>query len=725
MLALILLIVSLVVNLCVGLLVFLKNPRSVLHLLLTALIVSMSLWLVLLRLSDARSDLVLFWNRAVFVAPLAMALLSYLFIDTLAGKKLIAKAHIIATVGTLAVSALVLSGATIEDALPRYVGSAITGYDVVRGFAYYPVALWMVGLGYMSIYGAFQGLKRARSSYKAQMRVILLGIVLCVSLSVFTNLLVPLALGNSSSAQYAPLATIALSVSFSYAILRHQFLNIRAVVARSVAYILIISTMTAAYAIILFGIINVLFDGPNHEFLRQMMSLVVVAPLAISFQVIKKFFDRITNKLFYRDGYDTQDVLDNIGNVVVSEINLDKIIENTKSVLMNALKASFVEVILVRGEEQRLEMRNQSKAEYDLKALIRCMKDQSKELVVVDDLSYDNRLRKAFLSSGVALSLRLKTQDQIVGYVVFGDKLSGDVYSTQDKDLLSIVANELAVTIQNALRFDEIEHFNATLQRKVVEATSKLRRSNIKLRALDEAKDEFVGLASHQLRTPLTSVKGYISMLLEGDAGEITPMQRKLLQEAFTSSERMVHLIGDFLNVSRLQTGKFMLEVRPIDLAKLVSEEVTSLESTAKAHGLKLRYRAPSHFPILYLDEGKIRQVVMNFIDNAIYYSDEETSIDISLNIEDGDAVMRVKDTGIGVPVAEQAHLFTKFYRASNARKQRPDGTGVGIFLAKKVAIAHGGSVVFSSTEGKGSTFGLRLPVAPLSQPSADEPIAV
>lgn len=370
-------------------------------------------------------------------------------------------------------------------------------------------------------------------------------------------------------------------------------------------------------------------------------------------------------------------------------------------------------------------MRNQSQAEYDLKALIRCMKDQSKELVVVDDLSYDNRLRKAFLSSGVALSLRLKTQDQIVGYVVFGDKLSGDVYSTQDKDLLSIVANELAVTIQNALRFDEIEHFNATLQRKVVEATSKLRRSNIKLRALDEAKDEFVGLASHQLRTPLTSVKGYISMLLEGDAGEITPIQRKLLQEAYTSSERMVHLIGDFLNVSRLQTGKFMLEVRPIDLAKLVSEEVASLESTAKAHGLKLRYRAPSHFPILYLDEGKIRQVVMNFIDNAIYYSDEETSIDISLNIEDGDAVMRVKDTGIGVPVAEQAHLFTKFYRASNARKQRPDGTGVGIFLAKKVAIAHGGSVVFTSTEGKGSTFGLRLPVAPLSQPPADEPIAV
>jgi signal transduction histidine kinase len=209
-------------------------------------------------------------------------------------------------------------------------------------------------------------------------------------------------------------------------------------------------------------------------------------------------------------------------------------------------------------------------------------------------------------------------------------------------------------------------------------------------------------------------------MVLEGDVGKITPTQRQMLSEAFTSSERMVHLIGDFLNVSRLQTGKFMLEDKPVDLSKLVSQEIDSLQTTIEAHGLKLHYRKPSYFPVLMLDEGKIRQVLMNFIDNAIFYSPEGKTITVKLSVEEGFAVVRVIDAGIGVPKSEQAHLFTKFFRASNARKQRPDGTGVGLFLAKKVIAAHGGVMVFESEEGKGSTFGFRLPIKKLQASEKD-----
>jgi signal transduction histidine kinase len=108
----------------------------------------------------------------------------------------------------------------------------------------------------------------------------------------------------------------------------------------------------------------------------------------------------------------------------------------------------------------------------------------------------------------------------------------------------------------------------------------------------------------------------------------------------------------------------------------------------------------------------------MNFIDNAIYYSEENTTISITLGVDAGYAVLEVRDTGIGVPKEEQAHLFSKFFRATNARKQRPDGTGVGLFLAKKVITAHGGSMVFSSIENEGSTFGFRLPIKKLSASS-------
>jgi signal transduction histidine kinase len=278
--------------------------------------------------------------------------------------------------------------------------------------------------------------------------------------------------------------------------------------------------------------------------------------------------------------------------------------------------------------------------------------------------------------------------------------------------VLQAISDELVIAIQNALSVQEVKDLNATLQQRINDATAELRRSNAQLQRLDEAKDEFISMASHQLRTPLTSIKGYISMLVEGDVGKVTNQQKHLLDEAFISSERMVRLIGDFLNVSRLQTGKFIIEKGPVDLAKVVGQEIDSLLPNATARGLKFSYKPPKNLPLLNLDDSKIRQVIMNFADNAIYYSKEKSTIKIDLKLEGRWIEFTVKDTGIGVPESEKEHLFTKFFRATNARKQRPDGTGVGLFLAKKVVDAHDGQIIFESKQGKGSTFGFRLPLA-------------
>ncbi|PLS80744.1 hypothetical protein CYG49_04255, partial [Candidatus Saccharibacteria bacterium] len=171
------------------------------------------------------------------------------------------------------------------------------------------------------------------------------------------------------------------------------------------------------------------------------------------------------------------------------------------------------------------------------------------------------------------------------------------------------------------------------------------------------------------------------------------------------------YLIGDFLNVSRLKTGKFIVEHNPVNLADITQEEVEQLQSTAQSRGITLVYEKPQHFPQLELDDNKMRQVIMNFIDNAIFYSRSGGQVWIELTKGKGEVVLRVRDSGIGVPVAERKNLFTKFYRATNARKARPDGTGIGLFMAKKVIIAHGGALIFETTEGKGSVFGFRLPL--------------
>ncbi len=318
--------------------------------------------------------------------------------------------------------------------------------------------------------------------------------------------------------------------------------------------------------------------------------------------------------------------------------------------------------------------------------------------------------RRLLKSYGVDFVLPLIRGNQIMGFLFLGPKRQG-IYTSYDIGSVFDIKHELAIAIQNAASLEVVKEMNAHLQQRIDSATNELRQSNSQLRGLDIAKDEFVSMASHQLRTPLTSVKGYISMVLEGDAGKITNMQKQLLREAFTSSERMVHLINDFLNVSRVQTGKFLIDRHSVDVVKLVKQEVRSLQTTAESRDLRLNVEVPPKPLIMDVDEGKIRQVIMNFIDNALYYSKPDTEIRVSVRVFPGEVRFEVNDHGIGVPAKQQAQLFTKFFRADNARTQRPDGTGVGLYLAKMVIDGHGGKLIFESKEGQGSTFGFKLPL--------------
>lgn len=476
-----------------------------------------------------------------------------------------------------------------------------------------------------------------------------------------------------------------------------------------------------SYGILLFGVVNILFAGPQHEFLRQVISVILVTPLALSFQRIKDFFDRVTTRWFYRDAYSIQDVLDELGTIAVSEIDLYRILHDTREILQNTLKSSFVEFALFRNGKPYFEAHTHRVLSQRILALGPRIHDQHKDLLVVDELGPHHPLYSPFRDADVTVSLKLKAHKQVVGYIILGAKRSGNLYSQQDKRLLLIAANELAIAIQNAMRFEEIENFNLTLQAKVDEATRKLRATNEKLKQLDETKDDFISMASHQLRTPLTSVKGYISMVLEGDAGKLNDTQRKLLEQSFFSSQRMVYLIADLLNVSRLRTGKFVIEPAPVNLADMVEQEMEQLKETAAAKDLTLTYEKPKEFPTLMLDETKTRQVIMNFADNAIYYTPAGGHIKVQLSETPASVELRVVDDGIGVPKAEQHHLFTKFYRAGNARKARPDGTGLGLFMAKKVVVGQGGAIIFESEEGKGSTFGFVFSKAKLA-PSAEKP---
>ncbi len=608
-----------------------------------------------------------------------------------------------------------MSGYMIRDAWGEHAGIIINQYSNLY-------QLYVLAIGIVFMVAFYELLKSAINSKSKKDRtkdgLIVFG---------FLQAVIALVVGSiffSESAEVQmiiPVSLLIMSIIVGLAIVRYQFFDIKSAAIRTFAYILSLMTLSGLYYGLAYVLSVSLFRGHVSSTVSvSPVNILLALMLAFAFQPVKKFFDKVTNKIFYKDNYDTDDFYSRLNNTLTSNTDLRGLLERAAYEIATTIKSeqAFFFIFTDNGHYMSAgTSRHKQLPKYDALKMAEYFKQDG--VVAASQMETDDPIRRLLVSHWVELVLPLIQDGKMLGFLCLGDhKTSG--YTNRDLRALNTISDGLIIAVQNALAVHEIRELNATLQQRINNATKELRINNATLQRLDKVKDEFVSIASHQLRTPLTSVKGYISMVLDGDAGEISDSQRHLLEEAFLSSERMVCLINDFLNVSRLQTGKFVLDRYPVDLSKIVEQEIDSLRPTAEARDLKFVYHKPKDIPILDLDEGKIRQVVMNFADNSIYYSREGTKILINLSVDGDEVLFTVKDTGIGVPKSEQAQLFTKFYRASNAKKQRPDGTGVGLFLAKKVVDAHGGTIVFESVEGKGSTFGFRLPIKPLESSAAD-----
>lgn len=510
--------------------------------------------------------------------------------------------------------------------------------------------------------------------------------------------------------------------SIAYAILKHKLFDISSFIARSTGYVFTIICISLLYSFIILFVGSSVFGFQGGQLLQNIFYIVTALFIAFSLPSIKQFFDRLTNRIFYQDAYEPQTLLNDLNSQLVSTLDVNVILQQTSLLISHYIKPSHVFFHVRKNDGVGIHYCTVDISTDSVQEIVQIVDRLHEKLTTIDaasDVAPSLQQQASIANVSLVVKLNSPNEKKTIGAIVLGPKKSGNMYNHQDARVLEIIADEMVIAIQNALRFEEIQQFAETLQAKVDEATRKLRRTNEKLKALDETKDEFISMASHQLRTPLTSVKGYVSMVLDGDAGKVSKQQQKLLDQAFISSQRMVYLIADLLNVSRLRTGKFVIEAKPTNLADVIEGEVTQLVETAKGRDLTLSYHKPKDFPTLNLDETKTRQVIMNFIDNAIYYTPAGGHIVINLEDKGSAIEYTVVDDGIGVPKAEQHHLFSKFYRAGNAKKARPDGTGLGLFMAKKVIVAQGGSVIFRSDEGKGSTFGFSFPKAKLSVASA------
>jgi signal transduction histidine kinase len=241
--------------------------------------------------------------------------------------------------------------------------------------------------------------------------------------------------------------------------------------------------------------------------------------------------------------------------------------------------------------------------------------------------------------------------------------------------------------------------------------SDKLAMANDKLRTLDNAKSEFISIASHQLRTPLTAVKGYISLLIEGSYGKIDTDQKGVLQKVYQANERLVDLVEDMLNLSRIESGRMEYNFEKVNLAEVCQEIYDTFAIRAKEQKLKLELLSPkSALPEVTTDRNKIREIISNLVDNAIKYTPSGSVKIETIPTETGVRVA-VTDTGIGVPKEELPYLFAKFSRGKDTKRLNTGGTGLGLHVGKRmIESLHGQLGVESEGAGKGSTFYVEVP---------------
>lgn len=225
-------------------------------------------------------------------------------------------------------------------------------------------------------------------------------------------------------------------------------------------------------------------------------------------------------------------------------------------------------------------------------------------------------------------------------------------------------------------------------------------------------KSEFVSIVSHQLRTPLSALKWSLDLLRSKRLGEINVKQKEYLDIINESSNKMIKLVNDLLNVTRIEQGRVMMQTKSFSVEDLIEEIVKELKDFAEATNVEIKFKNNKKLPNVYADPDKIRMVVQNLIDNAIKYSKKGGGwVEISTEKNEKFVKTIVKDNGLGIPELLKKEVFGKFFRGDSLVKQKVEGTGLGLFIAKGFIKMLGGDIDFESKEGKGSTFWFTLPI--------------
>lgn len=490
---------------------------------------------------------------------------------------------------------------------------------------------------------------------RKQYQILFISYLLFLIASMTFNWVLPVYFDVFNFNAYGPTTSLILVAGIAYAIMRYRFLDIRVIIQRGLIYTALFVVIIAVYVSFI-QVLGLVFQLTTQ--VTAFLSAGITTIVGI-FTVphIEKYFRRITDSIFFKDKYDYGDALHKLSEQIHRDIGLRAVIDHTKRNLIEILKVESVDIVFSRDKTSAGE---------------------NEESVH---------------------SVPLKSKDVVIGSIELGPKLSGDPYSDEDLRLLRTFGYHVAVALERARLYEEVQSHSKNLEKLVAERTEKLHVAQAQQR-------QIITEISHGLQTPLTTIRNQIDFLKR-----YVP-EREQINAFSRSIEEVSKFAYDLLRLSRLENQVNTAQMQDIDLSTLLEELITYFSISAKDQQIEITHAVAKHISIKGVYK-EFEEGIINVLTNAVKYlgSSKKRMIRISLTYSDQMATIQISDTGVGIPPDDIESIFTRFYR-SEQNTDGISGSGLGLAITKAIIDKHGGTIAVESVVNEGSTFTIKMPAS-------------
>ena len=554
---------------------------------------------------------------------------------------------------------LMFSGYSLDENRPRLeVGAATIAYG--SSFLVFTVLAVMM---LVSNYRQQHGLPRLQTGY------VLFGLSLTILVGFIANFVLVTFWQNFDLVAIGPLSSLFLVVCVSYSMLKHRLLDLRLAVVRLVAYILTLVVIVVLYSIVLSLCSMQLgkYFPYSNIYLTTAIGIIFSA---FCFPVVLKITHRVTQKLFYQSVFQSTDAYFSLAQIIASQVTSELLLKDLVNFFDRHFQVIWSRVLMKPNPLVTSFLDNMNQTGQQLSHL---------DVLVTDELA-ESPLKLLLRKENIAVLLPLMLQSELLGVVCLGAKRSGDAFTVEEIRFLQSITAQLTLAINH-------------------------------VGSMEQMKDDFVSIASHELRTPMTAIRSYLWLCLFKPDVKLPLLIKQHLQTAYQATERMLELVHDLLTVSQLDIHHSAIRKDDVDLGQLTQSIIHELDVQAKAKRVQIVYSVTVQSSRCSVDQLKMNEIIYNLLSNAIKFSPPQQAVTVTISGDDQCLQLTVADHGEGIALADQQRLFQKFGVIQNSyRKVAAQGTGLGLYIAQQYAQLHGGQISVKSDPGVGATFMLAFP---------------